>query len=67
MAVLNEAFSAAVSERALKCAGRSFGSFVQAGIRPQRASIARRSGRFEPGSRLLPAMTSRIGCVGAML
>jgi len=67
MAARKEAFSAAVSDRALIKSGMSFGSFAQPGIRPQRTRSARRSGRLEPGSLRGPAMTIRIGWVGAML
>ena len=55
-------FGARVEQR------RQLGGFLtQPGISPQRTSSARRSGRLEPGSRRGPAITSRIGCVGAML
>jgi hypothetical protein len=64
---LNEAFSIAVSERALINSGMSAGFFVQAGISPQRARSAMRSERFEPGGRCGPAVTTRIGWVGATL
>ena len=44
-----------------------FGFFTQAGVKPQRTRMARRSGRLLPGSCPSPAMTTRTGCVGAML
>ena len=63
----NAAFPAAVSDRALKRSGRSLVFLIQPGISPQRTRSGLRPGRFEPGARLGPAVTARMGWVGAML
>jgi hypothetical protein len=47
--------------------GKSRGSFTQPGMKPQRTSMALRSGRLLPGSCLSLATTISTGCVGAIL